>query len=198
MANHLKIFYQNTRGLRTKICRGLMDTITLRNYNVLCLTETWLSSNFDSESMFDDDVYVIHRADRSIRTYNNYTNSNNLMGGGALIAIKRNISATRIKNWELEVPFDNVWLRINLNNSKKIFINCIYISPQTNFDRFNLYLELLQDIINTREPNAQFLIMGDFNLACIEWFFQSGCEFCVEWWPPVLATIGVTQGRFIP
>lgn len=173
MANHIKLFYQDTRGLRTKIGKELMDKITLRNYNLVCLTETWLSSNFDSESIFDDDEYVTHRADRTIHTYNNSNDSGNLMGGGALIAIKRNISATRIKNWELEVPFDNVWLKINLNNSNKVFINCIYINPQTNFDRFNLYLELLQDIINSREPNAQFLILGDFNLSCIEWFHQS-------------------------
>lgn len=172
MANHLKVFYQNTRGLRTKICKGLMDTITLRNYNIICLTETWLSENFDSESIFDDDEYVTHRADRTIRTYNNYANSNSLMGGGALIAIKRNISATRVKNWEMEVPFDNVWLKINTKNSKKKFINCIYINPQTNFDRFNSYLEFLQDTINSREPDAQFLILGDFNLACIEWFYH--------------------------
>lgn len=43
----------------------------------------------------------------------------------------------------------------------------------TNFDRFNLYMKLLQDIINVREPNAyyyKFLILGDFNLANIEWY----------------------------
>lgn len=175
MSNSFKIFYQNTRGLRTKIARGLKDTITLRNYHLFCLTETWLSSNFDSESIFDDDAYITHRADRSILTYGRPNGSNdgdNLMGGGALIAIKRNISAVRLKNWESEVPFDNVWLKINTKNSKKIFINCIYINPQTNFDRFNLYLKLIQDIINSREPNAQFIIVGDFNLSCIEWFYH--------------------------
>lgn len=173
MSNSLKIFYQNTRGLRTKIGRGLKDTTTLRNYHLVCLTETWLSNKFDSESIFDDDSYVTHRAGRSVRTYFGSTANNdceNLMGGGALIAIKRNISAVRLKNWESEVPFDNVWLKINTVNSKKIFVNCIYIPPQINFDRFNAYLELLQDIIISREPDAHFVIMGDFNLSNIEWY----------------------------
>lgn len=129
MSNSLKVFYQNTRGLRTKIGKELRDIITLRNYHIICLTETWLSSNFDSECLFDDDAYVTHRADRTPRTYNNYIEGTNLMGGGALIAIKRDISATRIKHWELEVPFDNVWLKVNANGTKKIFINCIYINP---------------------------------------------------------------------
>lgn len=85
MSNHLKLFYQNTRGLRTKI-RGLKDTITLRNYHIVCMTETWLSNKFESESIFDDDEYVTHRADRTTRTYNNYVDGNNLVGGGAPIA----------------------------------------------------------------------------------------------------------------
>lgn len=176
MSNSLKIFYQNTRGLRTKIGTGLKDIVTLRNYHLLCLTETWLSSKFDSEAIFDDDAYVTHRSDRSLRTYsgpNSSNNAENLMGGGALIAIKRNISAVRMKNWEMEVPFDNVWLKINTVKSKKIFINCIYINPQSNFDRFNSYLQLLQDIIISREPDAQFVIIGDFNLSSIEWFYHN-------------------------
>lgn len=173
MSNSLKIFYQNTRGLRTKICRGLKETITLRNYHIVCITESWLSNNFNSESIFDDDAYVTHRADRTPRTYPNYEEGSDLLGGGALIAIKRNISATRVRNWESEVPFDNVWLKINKTDSKKIFINCIYINHETNFDRLNLYLTQLQDIMNTREPDAQFFIIGDFNLSCIEWFYQT-------------------------
>lgn len=75
------------------------------------------------------------------------------------------------------MPFDNVWLKINTNDSKKIFISCIHINPRTDFERFKSYLELLQDIINSREPNAQFLIIGDFNLSCIEWFYQT--DHCI-------------------
>lgn len=87
MSNALKIFYQNTRGLRTKIIRGLKNEITLRNYHILCLTETWLCSKIESENIFDDDAYVTHRADRTSRTYyrpgidNNQLNNDNLMGG---------------------------------------------------------------------------------------------------------------------
>lgn len=176
MTNALKIFYQNTRGLRTKMVQNLRNEIILRNYHFLCLTETWLSSKNESVNLFDDDAYVVHRADRTVRTYyrpgidSSQLNNENLMGGGALIAIKRNISAVRVKKWERKVPFDNVWLKVNTVNSKQLFINCIYINHSTNFDRFNSYLKLLHDIINVSEPNAQFLIMGDFNLASIEWY----------------------------
>lgn len=40
---------------------------------------------------------------------------------------KKTISAFRMKNWESEVPFDNVWIKINTNNSVKLLVNCIYL-----------------------------------------------------------------------
>lgn len=32
-----------------------------------------------------------------------------------------------------------------------------------------VYLDLLIDIMNRREPDAQYIIVGDFNIPCIEW-----------------------------
>lgn len=167
----LNFFYQNTRGLRSKIITGLRNRITLANYDLLGITESWLNDTFDSESIFDES-YITHRSDRTNRTYlgpRNRVDGEDFRGGGALIAIKKNISASRVKNWELEVPFDNVWLKINSNNSKKIFINCIYINHGTVFERLNTYLQQLNEIVNLREPDANFIIMGDFNLSIIQW-----------------------------
>lgn len=169
----LRCFYQNTRGLRTKIAKGLRNRITLANHDLVGLTETWLCDGIESESIFDDS-YIIHRSDRTNRTYVGSNNrlADNLMGGGALFAIKKNISTSRLSNWELEVPFDNVWLKINTMSTKKLFINCVCINHATNFDRLNLYLQQLNEIVNLREPNAHFIIMGDFNLSNIEWHME--------------------------
>lgn len=72
---------------------------------------------------------------------------------------------------------NNVWLKINTTGLKKILINCIYISPSTRFDQFYEYLKQLLEIVNVREPNAQFIIMGDFNLSNIEWYWDgNGCN----------------------
>lgn len=171
----MNCFYQNTRGLRTKIAKRLKDRLTLRNYHIVGFTETWLSSRFDSEGIFDD-TYAIHRADRSERTYvgpRNNLNDDNITRGGALIAIKNNISSIRMKKWEEEVPFDNVWIKINTKSTKKIFINCIYINHASNFNKINTYFKQLHDIINSREPDSFFVILGDFNLSCIEWYFEN-------------------------
>lgn len=101
-------------------------------------------------------------------------------GGGCLIAIKNNISCIRMKEWEEEIPFDNIWLRINSKNGNKLLVNCIYIKPSTNFDTYNLYLKQLQDIINIREPDAHILILGDFNLSCIDWYFEPNRSYALN------------------
>lgn len=71
--------------------------------------------------------------------------------------------------WEEEIPFDNVWIKLNTHDNSKIFINTIYIPGWACFEHINSYFEQLFDIINTREPYARFIILGDFNLPCIEW-----------------------------
>lgn len=171
----LKCFYQNTRGLRTKIAHGLKNRIACTNYDLIALTETWLNDKVDSESIFDGGLFTMHRADRSNRTYIRPINSNNdeLMGGGALIALNKNIPALRVPEWENESPYENVWLKICKTNSTKLFINCIYINNIASFDRFLIYLDVLHDIINRREPDANFIILGDFNLSCIDWYFEN-------------------------
>lgn len=115
----LKCFYQNTRGLRSKIV-GLRNRLTLKNFDIVCLTETWLCDGIDFESIFDE-TYITYRADRTVHTYtraNDQTNED-LMGGGASIAIEKNIYTNRLRHWEMEVPFDNIWIKINAVNAKK-------------------------------------------------------------------------------
>lgn len=77
-----------------------------------------------------------------------------------------------MSQWESECPYDNVWLKISTTGTTKLFINCVYINDKTNFETILIYLDLFIDIINRREPNANYIILGDFNLSCIEWYFD--------------------------
>lgn len=176
MSDNLGLYYQNTRGLRGKIRFGLKNNFTLANHDCICLTETWLNDNINSNELFDD-TYNVFRADRSVQNYNtlrtnrpNLQSDANIAGGGCLMALKKNISAMRMTRWESEVPFDNVWLKVNTSNNNKLFINTIYIPGWASFEHVNLYFEQLFDIINAREPYARFILIGDFNLPCIDWF----------------------------
>lgn len=121
MSTKIKCFYQNTRGLRTKIAHGLRNRITYANYDLLAFTETWLNDNIDSEEIFDSGLYTVHRSDRNCRTYtrpinSSASNNDNFMGGGCLIANKKNIRTLRIPHWESEAPYENVSLKIETKN----------------------------------------------------------------------------------
>lgn len=164
----LKVYLQNVRGLNTKIKSGFRDRSILFNYDIYAITESWLQANIESSELFDAH-YVVHRADRML-------NESVQRGGGVLLAIKKNISATRILNWEKEVPFENVWIKINKENGKKMFINVIYLKPGFKTHELKKYLDHISDIIISRETNAEFIIMGDFNMSCISWELMG--EYC--------------------
>lgn len=179
----LNFFYQNTRGLRGKIIHNLKQNITLANFDCISLTETWLNGNFESSEIFDE-TYNVFRADRSVEKYNtlkvnrpDLSHDTNVVGGGCLIALKRHISAIRMTKWEDEIPFNNVWLKLNTHGSSKIFINTVYLPGWASFEHMKLYYEHLFDIINIREPYARYIILGDFNIPSIDWFHDG--NYCL-------------------
>lgn len=175
MTKKWKIYYQNTRGPRGKIIHGIKNKFTLANYDCISLSETWLNDTINSAQLFDN-TYNVFRSDRNVEKYNilkrnrqNLPPEADITGGGCLIALKKNITAIRMSDWENEVPFDNVWLKLNSKSNVKTFINTIYIPGWASYDHVNLYLEQLFDIVNVRHPYANFIILGDFNLSCIKW-----------------------------
>lgn len=190
MSNSLNFYYQNTRGLRTKIRKGnLKKKFTLANYDCASLTETWLNDDFYSSEIFDDQ-YNVFRSDRTITKYNslrvnrpNLLGNDDVFGEGSLIALRKNISALRMLHWENEVSFDNVWLKLNTHNKMKLFIHTIYLQGWANFEQVKSYFEIQFEIINVREPYSRFIILGDFNLSCIEWI--SNGNHCIPILPKV-------------
>lgn len=90
MSKFLKSYYQNTRGLRTKIIQGLKNRFTLADYDCVCLTEIWLNDSFNSSEIFNE-TYNVFRADRTVDNYNklrinrpNVSHDEDVVGGGAV------------------------------------------------------------------------------------------------------------------
>lgn len=158
----IRIYYQNVNGIRTK--NEIRSKISAAEFEFIAFTEHWLNDDFSSSEYFDE-TFFVERDDRD--------RNDKAWGGGALIAIKNYIPYKRRNDWELNVPFDNIWIEIkSKTNAEKTFINVIYIPPRTNFSDYQKYLDFLTEVMCAREPNAKFLVMGDFNLGgSIEWFF---------------------------
>lgn len=164
---NLSIYYQNVRGLRTKT--DIRANISASQHDVIIFTEHWLNENFSSSEYFDDS-YSVERYDRK--------SANKERGGGALVAIKNGLAYKRVSEWENESNFENVWIELRSNSlTDKYFINVVYIPPQTKYDEYSRYFDSITEIMCMREPNAKFLIVGDFNLgASIEWYlFEGSC-----------------------
>lgn len=82
--SNLKIFYQNVRGLKTKLVNLRCSFPIFNFYDVIILTQTWLKPDIsDSELCFHG--FQVFRLDR------NPNNSSFLREGGVLIAINNYI-----------------------------------------------------------------------------------------------------------
>lgn len=78
---NLKVFYQNVRGLKTKLVSLRCSFPMFSFYDIIIFTETWLTPDISDNELGFTGFQVI-RLDR------NHNNSTSLQGGGVLIAIK--------------------------------------------------------------------------------------------------------------
>lgn len=97
----LSIYYQNTRSILDKT--HISTAISASPHTIFVFTETWLRDDISSSFYFDES-FVVERNDRK--------DSTKTHGGGCLIAYKSLLSAIRLYEWENELPFENVWLKI--------------------------------------------------------------------------------------
>ena len=89
----LNIFYQNVRGLRTKLTAFASAVSCFSvDLDVIILTETWLTEGFlDSELGLHN--FNIYRMDRGAETSPHIRGGG---GGGVLIAVRRSIRSARV------------------------------------------------------------------------------------------------------
>lgn len=119
---NIVLYYQNCRGLRTKLNTIYMN-ILIECYDVIILTETWLSPNIlDSE--FIDSRYNVFRCDR------NRDATGKKDGGGTLIAVHQSVITTRLTlKSVIPLNFDYVLLKLKSHNKNKYHIMCsVYIT----------------------------------------------------------------------
>lgn len=176
LPNNLTIYYQNVRGLRTK-SQKFLSQVAQSDYSIICLTESWLTSDFYDGEYFDK-RYSVLRCDRSP------TESGLLRGGGVAVAVRTELCPLR-RDWPVppRAHSECIWLSIALslhntfllspdvNNSRQRFLNiaCIYIPQGPGYkEALGSFFDIASEIINDR-PNDLFLILGDFNVSDANW-----------------------------
>lgn len=167
MANYnIKIYYQNTRGLRTKTNR-FKRNILLNEYDVVLITESWLNDGIGDSELFDD-RYIVFRRDRQ------YSATQQVNGGGVLIAVHRKLASASCPEWSSSA--EDIWVTVTYKNKqsniKKLHFCCLYLCDENRGYNFNSQLSNFTDKLSFAVdscPNDVFIIFGDFNMKNIIW-----------------------------
>ena len=147
----LKIYYQNARGIKTKL-KNFYNNSHTNDYNILCITETWLNDKIDDSKILNNN-YSIFRNDRNLDI------TDKEEGGGVFVAIQKNMIFHRCLKWESELKNLNielVWLEINLAK-ETIYLCNIYIPSYTKVNDYSAILEHFESKI-IGMPNKNFII----------------------------------------
>lgn len=152
---NLNIYYQNVRGLNTKI-GTFYSSASECQFEIICLTETWLSYGISSSELFSHSYNVL-RCDRQFEP------TGLSRGGGVLIATKSDIQFFSVDLSEFHINFpiiDIIGKKYFLQNTT-FYIFTLYIPPniivqelEQFFEQFELFLCNLENVV----------IMGDFNV----------------------------------
>ena len=154
---NLEIYYQNVRGLRTKL-NEFYSNVCSNNFNMICLTETWLNTSISDSFLFPNN-YTVYRSDRDPLL------SNKLRGGGVLIAVDNLLHSKR--RHDLELTPECLWIELPDRNNTNYLIGNHYFPPNIDPNIVITYFRNLEQLLNPSKFNV--ILLGDFNVPGIDW-----------------------------
>lgn len=154
MSPSLSICLINARSLANKIDQ-LQILLNSKKFQILCFTETWLSSKINDPLLCPTNDYNIFRSDRTTH------------GGGSAIFVSSALSVTRVtvpRSSFFEIVCIDIYDLTMTQNFR--FINC-YIPPKSIktgvIEEFCSALAILMTVKHKK------IILGDFNMPNIPW-----------------------------
>ncbi|CAH2085474.1 unnamed protein product [Euphydryas editha] len=162
---NLSVYYQNVRGLRTKTNIFFRNIIQV-DYDIVCLTETWLLSGIYDQEIFDS-RYRVYRCDRDYETRGDH------LGGGVLIALRRELQAYSFSTISMPgAAAEAIELCVDLkssNKSERLHIFFGYFPHcSRHYDCLLHFFESVSDVI-VNNPDDDYLVLGDFNISSAQW-----------------------------
>ncbi|XP_053686389.1 uncharacterized protein LOC128735932 [Sabethes cyaneus] len=156
-----RIFYQNVRGLRTKIDDFFLAA-TERDYDVIVLTETWLDAQIHSAQLFGN-AYNVYRCDRS------RINSTKTRGGGVLIAVSSRLTSY-VDPTPVSDTIEQLWVIIT-TPTRKVSVGVMYLPPyrRTDANAIDDHVNSIGSIMSRLQPNDLSLLLGDYNQPGLRW-----------------------------
>lgn len=121
--------------------------IKSNNFDVFCLSETWLHDKIENE-IIEIDGYMLFRKDRT-----------NKRGGGVAIYVRNDFQVkpqVNLNNSSIEA----LWVNIKLKSIGQVLISCMYREPNANDDYYD---DMLDNIECALSHNENIIILGDLN-----------------------------------
>lgn len=142
--DNLRIVHINARSLKNKIT---LFEIECNNFDVITISETWLSDRDDNAEILLPNFHPPIRNDRE-----------NDPHGGVAIYVRNNLSFKPRPDLNIR-NLEAVWVEIKLMH-EPLLIGSYYRPPNAN----NHYWELIEESINkVNDDFKKFVILGDFN-----------------------------------
>lgn len=135
----------NVRSL-SKNFQEFRDHVEQNKYDVIAVTETWLSTKLSNDN-FRILNYSMIRKDRDS------------LGGGVAFYVKNPLKFSRTNYDTLNQNFEHLWIRITIDH-KKFLVGVIY---KNKYDA--TFIDNFEDVISLISPDCdQLLCLGDFNI----------------------------------
>ncbi|XP_063933353.1 uncharacterized protein LOC135145176 [Zophobas morio] len=62
----LRLYYQNIRSVNNKFADIHLNSMTMTQYDILILTETWLKNDVSNNELFEPNIFNVYRKDRDL------------------------------------------------------------------------------------------------------------------------------------
>ncbi|XP_055542820.1 uncharacterized protein LOC129728406 [Wyeomyia smithii] len=159
------LYYQNTRGLRTKIDELFLTTREC-NFDIIILTETGLDDRINSLQLFGTS-FNVYRCDRSVH------NSNKSSFGGVLIAVAQCHHSSLIETVNGD-SLEQVCVRATVRGTKLLLCG-VYIPPDRSQDVnvIDAHISSIGELSGKSTVNDIVFVCGDYNQPRIMWMPDS-------------------------
>lgn len=148
--------------------RSISGTQKLKEFNIyfaerseadiICLTETWLSSQILDSEILDQKQYSVFRKDRG----------ENTRGGGVLIAINSSLISRQVEGLACS-QCEIIWTEVSLASNHSLYIGCVYLPPIPSSALVSDFLNSVSQLMTRARAEDVILLSGDFNLPDISW-----------------------------
>lgn len=142
------------RKLINYICNNVLN----EDYQIIVLTETWLTDGF-ADNEFIDERYSLYRRDRCSETRFKSRER------GILIAVLKDLNSCRVLIDILQR--EDLWVSIMLNNASLVLC-ATYIPPNSSQEVYSAHCFDLE-FVSSEYSNSVTCVPGDSNLSNVSW-----------------------------